>query len=134
MKKIKFHDDWVFWVDEEKTQAFYESREGQVAPTFKERLPQVMVFLEQMGIDAQKPLNPESMNSFDDLLYFAYGTAETTTGFELDFYEADTLMASIVVYQKLDGVESYLRELPERNTDILLLEIFVNISNDEKRM
>ncbi len=43
-------------------------------------------------------------------------------------------MASIVVYQKLDGVESYLRELPERNTDILLLEIFVNISNDEKRM
>lgn len=126
MKAIKYRDDWTFLIDEERTRNFYSKNDLPGLSKLRMQLPEVADFLEQMGIDTRKPLNPKNMDDFDDLLYFAYGKAETTTGYELDFYASEVLLASIVVYCDIDDVERYMWEMPDKGADILLFEIFVN--------
>lgn len=59
MKELRYRNDWIFWADEEKTRAFYEKNESAVPPKLREREPEVAAFLEQMGVDTRKPLNPK---------------------------------------------------------------------------
>lgn len=127
MKEIRYQDDWRFDIDEKKTRDFYTNITFVQFPKLKEIFPNTSSFLEEMGVDIRKPID-FSEEYKDELTYIVFGTAKTTTGFELDFYEPQNF-TSIVVYpypsqpQNVnDRIKKYVRDI---NTAIILLDIFV---------
>lgn len=129
-------DDWTFWIDWEKTRDFYAmstSITPRISSKLKVLIPDFAAFLEQMGIDILKPLDVDNPDYFDDLLYFAYGKAESLTGYELDFYyKSEALVVSVAVYYPSDFDDEKLDKwgIPSPRTDMVLFTVFLNITSD----
>lgn len=122
MKEVR-RDDWVFTIDENKTQNFYAKESAMVLPNGKDFLPELTAFLNELGVDIRKPIS--YAEQLDDLCYVVFGSAAATDGYELDFYEPEHF-ASVVVYVWPDMNDRLIRAIKEdEDTDTLLLEVFI---------
>ena len=97
MKRIEYESDWFFDVDVEKTIGYYDMQGSYDDKSFIKRLPDSLrEFLVRFGIDYKKPCENPTEHC---VAFHVYGTAHTTTGYELDFYECGlgSRMVSIVI-------------------------------------
>jgi hypothetical protein len=91
---------WQFNVDIQKTQLIYSNRLKSVIDAHSQ-LPELVNFLNELGIDIEKP--DEYNSGFSDVLYSYIGSAESETNYEIDMYGKEQFI-SIVVYKKNDSV------------------------------
>jgi len=86
MTRIEYESDCFFDIDVEKTKNYYDRQKIYTDKSFIEKLPgNLRDFLVQFGIDYEKPCVSPTEHS---VVFYVYGTAHTTTGYELDFYES----------------------------------------------
>ena len=106
--------DWTFTIDIRRTEEYYANLSTIVdEDLLKETYWGGLVeFLSSLGIDWRKP---QGENLDFEKLYYAYGTAELESGYELDFWEFEADLAqdsgrttSVAVFNN----ESDLQSLP----------------------
>lgn len=88
--------NWKFNVNIEKTQMLYTNR-AKIEINAQNQLPELVDFLNKLGIDIEKP--DEYNSDLSDVVYKFIGNAESETGYEIDMYGKEQFV-SIVVYNK----------------------------------
>lgn len=87
---------WQFNVDIQKTQLMYSNRVKPIIDA-RRQLPELVRFLNELGIDIEKP---DKYNSdFSDVIYTCIGSAKSETNYEIDMYGKEQHI-SIVVYNE----------------------------------
>lgn len=92
--------DWRFDIDIQRTQLIYIRRTDNIINRDKQ-LPELTNFLNELGIDIEKP---DRYNSdFSDVIYTCIGNADSENRYEIDMYGKNQYI-SIVVYNEDDIV------------------------------
>lgn len=86
MKKV-IQDDYVFNVDLEKSAAFYREQ-PVIFAGLSSYLPALTLFLNEMGIDIEKPTMYRYHDTYD-LAYKVFGSPEIYGQYELYFHDGD---------------------------------------------
>lgn len=91
---------WKFNVDIQKTQLMYSERTKSIIDAYNQ-LPELVNFLNELGIDIEKPdrYSPD----FSDVIYTCIGSAKSETNYEIDMYGEEQYI-SIVAYNKSGSV------------------------------
>lgn len=87
---------WQFNVDIQETQLMYSDRLKSIINTHNQ-LPELVNFLNELGIDIEKP--DEYNSDFSDVVYTCIGSAESESNYEIDMCGKEQYI-SIVVYNK----------------------------------
>lgn len=90
---------YEFNIDMENTQQMYASR-SYSSINVRKQLPDLVKFLDELGIDIRKP--DEYDSDFSDVIYTFIGSAISQEGYEIDMY-GENQYVSIVVYDE-DGI------------------------------
>lgn len=91
---------WQFNIDIQKTQLMYSHRSKSIIDAHSQ-LPELVNFLNELGIDIRKP--DEYNLDFSDVIYTCIGSAKSETNYEIDMYGKEQYI-SIVVYNKNGSV------------------------------
>jgi hypothetical protein len=91
---------WQFNVDIQKTQLMYSDRLKSIIDAHSQ-LPELVNFLNGLGIDTKKP--DKYYSDFSDVVYTFIGSAKSETNYEIDMYGKEQYI-SIVVYNKNGSV------------------------------
>ena len=91
---------WQFNVDIQKTQLMYSNRFKSIIDAHNQ-LPELVNFLNELGIDIEKPdeYNPD----FSDVVYTYIGSAKSESNYEIDMYGKEQYI-SVVVYNESASV------------------------------
>ncbi len=92
--------NWQFDIDIQKTQLIYKHRLDNIIDKDKQ-LPELTNFLNELGIDIEKPDRYHS--DFSDVTYTCIGNANSENGYEIDMYGKNQYI-SIVIYNEDDIV------------------------------
>ncbi len=92
--------DWKFNVDIHKTQSMYVNRVKSEIDA-QRQLPELVNFLNELGIDIEKP--DEYNSDLSDVVYTFIGSAESETNYEIDMYGKERFIF-IVIYNKNGSV------------------------------
>lgn len=92
--------DWKFDINIQKTQLIYKHRLDNIIDKDKQ-LPELANFLNELGIDIEKPDRYHS--DFSDVTYTCIGNANSENGYEIDMYGKNRYI-SIVIYNEDDIV------------------------------
>lgn len=91
---------WQFNIDIQKTQLMYSDRlKSKIDAHYQ--LPELVNFLNELGIDIEKP--DEYNSDFSDVVYTCIGSAKSESNYEIDMYGKEHYI-SIAVYNKNNSV------------------------------
>jgi hypothetical protein len=97
--------DWQFDIDIQKTKLMYSNRLKTIIDAGSQ-LPELVKFLNELGINIEKP--DEYNSDMSDIIYTCIGTAKSRANYEIDMY----------------GKEQYISIVVCKNNDAVVLEIF----------